>query len=265
MSDHAEPVIGCRVDERGVGIVTLNRPQVHNAFDDAVIAELTQRLSQLGADPAVRAVVLTGAGESFSAGGDLNWMRSMAGFSAAENEADALRLAQLLDTLDRLPKPTVARVNGGAFGGGVGLIACCDVAVGIETARFGLTEVRLGLAPATIAPYVVRAIGARQARRYFLTGERFDAREAQRIGLLHEVVAADALDGTVERLLDALLAGGPQALVACKQLVDDVSGHTDRDRLKRDTAALIARLRVSAEGQEGLHAFFERRPPAWRR
>lgn len=253
------------IDQRGVATVTLNRPQVHNAFDDAVIAELTERLAQLGADPAVRAVVLTGAGESFSAGGDLNWMRSMAGFSAAENEADALRLAQLLDTLDRLPKPTVARVNGGAFGGGVGLIACCDVAVGVETARFGLTEVRLGLAPATIAPYVVRAIGARQARRYFLTGERFDAREAQRIGLLHEVVAADALDGTVERLLDALLAGGPLALVACKQLVDDVSGRTDREQLKRDTAALIARLRVSAEGQEGLHAFFERRPPAWRR
>lgn len=253
------------IDQRGVATVTLNRPQVHNAFDDAVIAELTQRLSQLGTDAAVRAVVLTGAGESFSAGGDLNWMRSMADFSAAQNEADALALARLLDTLDRLPKPTVARVNGGAFGGGVGLIACCDVAVGVETARFGLTEVRLGLAPATIAPYVVRAIGARQARRYFLTGERFDAREAQRVGLLHEVVAAAALDSTVERLLDDLFAGGPQALLACKQLVDDVSGRTDRDRLKRDTAALIARLRVSAEGQEGLHAFFERRPPAWRR
>ena len=265
MSGHAEPVIVCRVDERGVGTVTLNRPQVHNAFDDAVIAELTQRLSQLGADPAVRAVVLTGAGESFSAGGDLNWMRSMVGFSAAENEADALALARLLDTLDRLPKPTVARVNGGAFGGGVGLIACCDVAVGVDTARFGLTEVRLGLAPATIAPYVVRAMGPRQARRYFLTGERFDAQAAQRLGLLHEVVSANALDGTVGRLLDDLLAGGPLALEACKRLVDDVTASPDRDDLKRDTAALIARLRVSAEGQEGLHAFFERRPPAWRR
>jgi methylglutaconyl-CoA hydratase len=265
MTGDTEAIVRWQVDARGVATVTLNRPQVHNAFDDAVIAELTQRLSQLGTDAAVRAVVLTGAGESFSAGGDLNWMRSMADFSAAQNEADALALARLLDTLDRLPKPTVARVNGGAFGGGVGLIACCDVAVGVDTARFGLTEVRLGLAPATIAPYVVRAMGPRQARRYFLTGERFDAQAALRLGLLHEVVSADALDGAVGRLLDDLLAGGPLALVACKRLVDDVVAQTDRERLRHDTAALIARLRVSAEGQEGLHAFFERRPPAWRR
>ena len=253
------------VDHRGVATLTLNRPQVHNAFNDVVIAELTHVLGRLGADPAVRAVVLTGAGETFSAGGDLNWMRSMVDFSAVENEADALKLAQLLETLDRLPKPTVARVNGGAFGGGMGLIACCDIAVGVETARFGLTEVRLGLPPATIAPYVVRAIGARQARRYFLTGERFDARHALRIGLLHEVVEPDALDGTVNTLTDYLLHGGPLALTTCKQLVDDVSTAPDRDALKRDTAALIARLRVSDEGQEGLHAFFARRAPNWMR
>lgn len=265
MSSSAEARTVWGMDHRGVATLTLNRPQVHNAFDDLLIAELTQVLGRLGADPAVRAVVLTGAGESFSAGGDLNWMRSMVKFSAARNEADALRLAQLLDTLDRLPKPTVARVNGGAFGGGVGLIACCDLAVGVATARFGLTEVRLGLAPATIAPYVIRAIGPRQARRYFLTGERFEASQAQRLGLLHEVVEPEALDGAVNRLIDHLLHGGPQALAACKQLVDDVSTASDRAALERDTAALIARLRVSDEGQEGLAAFFDRRAPAWMR
>lgn len=252
-------------DHRGVATLTLNRPQVHNAFNDVVIAELTHVLGRLGAEPSVRAVVLTGAGETFSAGGDLNWMRSMVHFSAVENEADALKLVQLLETLDRLPKPTVARVNGGAFGGGVGLIACCDIAVGVETARFGLTEVRLGLAPATIAPYVVRAMGARQARRYFLTGERFDARHALRIGLLHEVVEKEALDDTVNTIIDYLLHGGPRALAACKQLVDDVVAQTDRDALKRQTAVLIAQLRVSEEGQEGIQAFLTRRAPSWMR
>ena len=231
-------------DHRGVATLALNRPQVHNAFNDVVITELTHVLGRLGADPAVRVVVLTGVGETFSAGGDLGWMKSMIGFSAAENEADARQLANLLELLDRLPKPTVARVNGSALGGGVGLVACCDIAVGVENAKFGLTEVRLGLAPATIAPYVIRAIGAREARRYFLTGERFDARHALRIGLLH---------------------GGPQALVACKRLVEDVQTPVDREVLKRDTAALIARLRVSDEGQEGLRAFFARRAPEWMR
>ncbi len=250
-------------DHRGVATVALNRPQIHNAFNDVVIAELAALFGQLGDDPAVRAVVLTGAGESFSAGGDLGWMKSMIGYSAAENETDARRLAALLDVLDRLPKPTVARVNGSAFGGGVGLVACCDIAVGVEGARFGLTEVRLGLAPATIAPYVIRAIGAREARRYFLTGERFQARRALHMGLLHEVVAADELDATVNLLLDELLKGGPTALVACKRLVEDVQAATDRESLKRDTAALIARLRVSDEGQEGLQAFFARRAPDW--
>ncbi|GAB4359492.1 MAG: enoyl-CoA hydratase-related protein [Immundisolibacter sp.] len=245
--------------------VTLNRPQVRNAFDDVLIAELTTVLGRLGTDPVVRAVVLTGAGEAFSAGGDLNWMRAMAALSAAENQADALRLAQLLETLDRLSKPTLARVNGAAFGGGVGLVACCDIAVAVDGARFGLTEVRLGLAPATIAPYVIRAIGAREARRYFLTGERFDARHALRIGLLHEVVEPDTLDDTVNTVIEHLLHGGPQALTACKHLVAQVIHATDADRLKHDTAALIAQLRVSDEGQEGLAAFFERRAPAWMR
>ena len=252
-------------DHRGVATLALNRPQVHNAFNDVVITELAHLLGRLGADPAVRVVVLTGVGETFSAGGDLGWMKSMIGFSAAENEADARQLAELLELLDRLPKPTVARVNGSALGGGVGLVACCDIAVGVTGAKFGLTEVRLGLAPATIAPYVIRAIGAREARRYFLTGERFDARHALRIGLLHEAVAAEALDATVNTLVEHLLHGGPQALVACKRLVEDVQTAADRDVLKRDTAALIARLRVSEEGQEGLRAFFARRAPEWMR
>ncbi len=252
-------------DHRGVATLSLNRPQVHNAFNDVVITELSHLLGRLGADPAVRVVVLTGVGETFSAGGDLGWMKSMIGFSAAENEADARQLANLLELLDRLPKPTIARVNGSALGGGVGLVACCDIAVGAADAKFGLTEVRLGLAPATIAPYVVRAIGAREARRYFLTGERFDARHALRIGLLHEAVAAQALDATVDTLVEHLLHGGPQALVACKRLVEDVQTAADRDALKRDTAALIARLRVSDEGQEGLRAFFARRAPEWMR
>lgn len=255
----------CAIDHRGVATVTLNRPQVRNAFNDVLIAELTILLGRLATDPAVRVVVLTGAGETFSSGGDLNWMRSMVAFSAAENQADALRLAQLLETLDRLSKPTLARVNGGAFGGGVGLVACCDIAVGATDAKFGLTEVRLGLAPATIAPYVIRAIGAREARRYFLTGERFDARHALRIGLLHEVVEPAALDDTVNTLIAYLLHGGPQALSACKRLVEQVNHATDADRLKHDTAALIAQLRVSDEGQEGLAAFFDRRAPAWMR
>lgn len=257
--------LASHTDYRGVATVALNRPQVHNAFNDVVIAELTELLGRLGADPAVRAVVLTGVGDTFSAGGDLNWMQSMTAYSTAENETDARRLADLLDRLDRLPKPTVARVNGSALGGGVGLIACCDIAVGIEGARFGLTEVRLGLAPATIAPYVIRAIGAREARRYFLTGERFEARRAAGLGLLHEVVAAADLDTTVNLLLEDLLKGGPEALVACKRLVEDVQMATDRKALMRDTAALIARLRVSDEGQEGLRAFFARRAPKWMR
>lgn len=257
--------LSCAIDHRGVATVTLNRPQVRNAFDDVLIAELTTLLGRLGTDPAVRLVVLTGAGETFSSGGDLNWMRSMVAFGTEENQADALRLAQLLETLDRLSKPTLARVNGGAFGGGVGLIACCDIAVATDGARLGLTEVRLGLAPATIAPYVIRAIGPRQARRYFLTGERFDARHALRIGLLHEVVEPAALDDTVNTLIEYLLHGGPQALTACKRLVDDVSTASDRAALKHDTAALIAHLRVSDEGQEGLAAFFDRRAPAWMR
>lgn len=250
-------------DRRGVATLTLSRPEVHNAFNDRVIADLTTAFGTLADDPAVRGLILTGAGASFSAGGDLDWMRSMTRYTEDENRRDALALARMLDALDRFPKPTVARVNGAALGGGVGLVACCDIAIAADSARFGLTEVRLGLAPATIAPYVVRAIGPRQARRYFLTGERFDAARALALGLVHEVVPAQQLDTAVERIVADLLRGGPAALGECKALVRMVQETPEREALMAATADLIARMRVTPEGQEGLAAFFEKRTPAW--
>ncbi|GAP67490.1 enoyl-CoA hydratase/carnithine racemase [Mizugakiibacter sediminis] len=251
----------------GVATLTLQRPQVHNAFDDALIAELTAALRDLDGDDAVRAVVLTGSGASFSAGADLNWMRGMAAADETENRADSLRLAALMRTLNFLSKPTVARVNGAAYGGGVGLVACCDVAIGVESAKFALSEVKLGLVPAVISPYVIAAIGVRQARRLFLGGEVFDAAEAARIGLLHAVVPAAELDAAVDRALHWLAKGGPQAQREAKQLALRAAGMTPeaQQRIDEENAALIARLRVSAEGQEGLGAFLDKRPPRWAR
>ena len=246
-----------------VARLRLDRPQLHNAFDAALIAALTDALALLGADPQVRVVVLEGAGASFSAGADLNWMRGMAAASEAENRDDALAIARLLRTLDALPKPTIARVHGAAFGGGVGLVAACDIAIGVPEAKFGLTESRLGLLPAVISPYVIAAIGARQARRWFATAEIFDAGEARRIGLLHEVVDAAALDTAVQRQIDLLLKAGPVAAASAKALVRDVVAGTDAVAIDQANAALIARLRVSAEGQEGIGAFLEKRKPAW--
>ncbi|NZA26066.1 enoyl-CoA hydratase/isomerase family protein [Luteimonas sp. SJ-92] len=246
-----------------VARLRLNRPGVHNAFDAGLIATLTARLAELGSDQDVRVVVLEGAGDSFSAGADLNWMRSMAAADADENREDALALARLMRTLDQLPKPTIARVHGAAFGGGVGLVACCDVAIAAEDAKFGLTEARLGLLPAVISPYVIAAIGARNARRYFATAEVFAAPEALRIGLLHEVVAADALDAAVERQVGLLLRAGPVASAQAKALVRAVVPQGDRDALDGATADLIAAMRASPEGQEGLTAFLDKRPPAW--
>ena len=253
------------IDDRGVATLTLNRPEKHNAFDDKLIAELTGKLHQLDGDDAVRVVILTGAGKSFSAGADLNWMRSMAGFSEAQNRDDSLALAELMAVLDVLSKPTIARVNGAVFGGGLGLVACCDIAVGTPYAKMALTEVKLGLVPAVIAPYVVRAIGPRQARRYFQTAEVIPAETARDIGLLHEVATPEELDGRVEGIVTALLQAGPEALAAAKKLVvmTEVASADEREALKRETAALIARLRVSAEGQEGLSAFLEKRKPGW--
>ena len=246
----------------GIATLTLDRPEVHNAFDDRLIGELTSALGQLAEDASVRVVVLTGAGKTFSAGADLDWMRGMARASEQENLADSLKLAALMRTLAFLPKPTLARVNGSAYGGGVGLVACCDIAVGVEPAKFSLSEVKLGLVPAVISPYVVAAMGARAARRLFLTGEVFEAPEAWRLGLLSHCVAADDLDETVERQLHWLGKGGPQAQREAKALALRMAGDTpERAReVDAENAALIARLRVSPEGQEGITAFLEKRP-----
>ncbi len=249
--------------EGAVARLRLNRPAVHNAFDAGLIADLTAALQAIAADPGVRVLVLEAEGASFSAGADVNWMRGMAAASEADNREDSLALARLMRTLDELPKPTIARVQGAAFGGGVGLVACCDIAIGVPSATFGLTESKLGLLPAVISPYVIAAIGARNARRYFATAELFDAAEALRIGLLHQVVAPDQLDAAVQRQVDLLLKAGPVASASAKTLVRDVVAHADGARHDADNAALIARLRVSPEGQEGLSAFLDKRKPAW--
>ena len=247
-----------------VARLRLDRPAVHNAFDADLVRDLEAALAAAGADPAVRVVVLEAAGPSFSAGADLNWMRAMAAADEAANRDDALALARLMRTLDELPKPTIARVHGAAFGGGVGLVACCDIAIGVAGARFGLTESRLGLLPAVISPYVVAAVGARQARRWFATAEQFDAAQALRMGLLHVVVAdADALDVAVDRQLQLLRTAAPMASAGAKVLVRRVADGGPRDAMDQANAALIAGLRVSAEGQEGLSAFLDKRVPRW--
>lgn len=255
-----------RIERDGpVARVVMCRSNVHNAFDEAMIGALTAALRDVGGREDVRAVVLAAEGKSFSAGADLNYMRAMADYGYDENLADAHTLAGLMQTLNNLPKPTVARVQGAAMGGGVGLVACCDIAVASATARFALSEVKLGLIPAVISPYVVQAIGPRQARRYFLTGERFDAAEARRIGLVHEVVdQGESLDRVVAGYTDALVANGPTALAAAKGLVAAVVGQ-DPSTVIDLTARRIADLRAGDEGREGVTAFLEKRPPAWRR
>lgn len=247
--------------------ITLNRPGVHNAFDDALIAALIDALAEAEADSGVRLVVLSGEGASFSAGADLNWMRGMAVASEADNLADSLRLARLMRTLNFLSKPTIARVNGSAYGGGVGLVACCDLAIGVEGAKFSLSEVKLGLVPAVISPYVIAAIGLRHARRLFVSGEVFDAAQAERIGLLHETVPADELDAAVERAAHFLAKGGPLAQAEAKRLALRMAGLTPEtaEQIDARNAALIARLRVSAEGQAGLGAFLDKQAPPWTR
>lgn len=256
-----------RLDRRadGVARITLDRPAARNAFDADLIARLTEALEDLAADASVRVVVLTGAGPAFSAGADLAWMRAGAALSRDANRADALRLAHLMRALDRLPKPTLALVNGPAIGGGLGLVAACDVAVASDRAVFAASEVRLGLVPAVIGPYVVAAIGARQARRLFLTAERVGAAEAKRIGLVHDVVPTTYLEPAGERVVSDLLKAGPAAAAEAKALVRRVAGASIDDALIVETAELIARLRASEEGKEGVAAFLERRPPAWSR
>tara|TARA_Y100000294_G_scaffold99506_1_gene92494 strand:- start:78 stop:869 length:792 start_codon:yes stop_codon:yes gene_type:complete len=249
----------------GRATVTLNRPDVHNAFDDNLIAILTKELDALDRNPAVGAVVLAAAGRSFSAGADLKWMQRMAEDSEAENRADAEAMAALMKTLNGLSKPTVARVQGAAYGGGIGLICCCDIAIASEAAVFSISEVKLGLIPAVISPYVVGAIGERQARRYALSAERFAAEEAKRIGLVHEVTAAGDLQAAVDGMAGALLANGPAAMAEAKDQIAGVANRPTDDRLIADTAARIARIRVSDEGREGVAAFLEKRKPGWTR
>jgi methylglutaconyl-CoA hydratase len=254
------------IDARGVATVTLNRPDKHNAFDGSMIGALTESLTMLDGDPGVRVVLLTGAGSSFCAGADLSAMRSIAQASESDNVRDALRLGELLGTLSGLSKPTVARVNGNAFGGGVGLVACCDIVLANIDARLALTEVRFGIVPAMISPYVVAAIGPRQARRYMLTGESISAEAAQRIGLVHEFASAEALDASVNRVIESLLKGGPEAQREVKELIGEVRNlATFDERARHATAQRLARLRASAEGQEGLSAFLEKRAARWTR
>jgi methylglutaconyl-CoA hydratase len=252
-------------DDRGVATITLNRPDKRNAFGDELIADLTLLLRDLETDPAVRVVVLTGAGETFSAGADLNWMRAMAGYTREENIEDALKLADLMEALDTLAKPTVARVTGHAFGGAVGLIACCDIALASKKARLALSEVRLGLVPAVISPYVIAAVGPRQARRLFLSAEAITAKRARKMGLVHEVADPEDLDVLVEEQLGMLLAGGPQALEHAKRLMRNIAGRDVETRAmqRQYTAELIADLRAGEEGQDGLGAFLEKRKPGW--
>jgi len=263
MTADTPEALSISTDDRGVATVTLARPEVHNAFDDALIARLTETFRRLGADDTVRVVVLAAEGRSFSAGADLTWMKRIAGYSRAENLTDARALADMLDTIDRCPKPTLAVVQGTAMAGGVGLIAACDIAIASARATFALSEVRLGLIPATIGPYVVTAMGPRACRRYFLTGERFDAETALRLGLIHDLVSPEDLEPAARRLTETLLAAGPQAQQAAKALIRTVAFRTPDPALRDDMAARIADIRASTEGREGIAAFLDKRPPAW--
>lgn len=249
------------IDERGVATVTLNRPETHNAFNQEVIKALTDAFTTLHKDNSVRAVILASNGKSFSAGADLNWMKAMAGYSLEENKADAAKLAEMFRTLYFLNKPTIARIQGAAFGGAIGLVACCDIAIGSRLSKFCLSEVKLGLIPATISPYVVKAIGARLAKRYFMSAEVFSSRRARRIGLLSEAVSETELDSTIQDIVSQILRNGPCAVSDAKALVDFVDEKEINDSLIQATSLKIAETRVSAEGQEGLSAFLEKRPP----
>jgi methylglutaconyl-CoA hydratase len=247
----------------GVARVTLDRPELRNAFDDILIGKLGAAFEDIAADKSTRVMVLAGNGPAFCAGADLNWMKRMAGYGYEENLADAKGLAEMLATLDRLPKPTIARVHGPVFAGGTGLVAACDIAVGTPEAKMCLSEAKLGLSPATISPYVIRAMGEREARRYFLTAEVFDAQEALRIGMLSMVVEPGELDAAIDSLLKHLLAGGPEAHGKIKALIRSVAGRRPDDALVADTAKQIAEIRGSPEGREGIAAFLDKRKAAW--
>lgn len=251
------------IDNRGVARLTMNRPGVKNAFNEDLIVAIADAVKTIAADLSVRAIVLTGAGDAFSAGGDLNMMRSAGEASSAENKDEARRLAHMLHTIYDAPKPVIALVNGATMGGGVGLVAACDIAIASDTAFFALSEARLGLIPAVISPFVIEAIGARQARRYFLTGERFDTETARRLGLIHMAAMAEQLEATLDGALKSLLACGPCAQREAKDLIRSVAGRAITDDIMEETAGRIARLRASDEGKEGMSAFLEKRKPNW--
>jgi methylglutaconyl-CoA hydratase len=249
--------------DRGIETVTLNRPELRNAFNEEVIAELTAVFLEIGKRSEVRCIVLAGNGPAFCAGADLNWMKRMADYTRDENLDDAARLARMLEVIYRCPQPTIARVHGDVYAGGLGLVAACDMAVAVDSAQFCLSETRLGLIPATISPYVIRAMGPRAAHRYFLTAERFDAAEAYRIGLVHETVPAEELDAKVGALATALVNAGPEAVKTCKKLLHDVAGHEISAGLVRRTVEGIADIRASEEGREGVQSFLGKRKPNW--
>lgn len=249
--------------EAGVATVTLNNPDKHNAFDDKIIAQLTHAFDRIASEENVHVMVLASTGKSFSAGADLGWMKRMASYSYEENLADANALATMLHKLNFLPQPTIAKVQGAAFGGAVGLASCCDIVIASEKASFCLSEVKLGLIPATISPYVVNAIGLKASRRFFQTAERFFAAKAEQIGLVDEVVSPDALDEATNAMIKQLLTNGPIATREAKQLAFDVAYQPINNELMQETSKRIAAIRVSEEGQEGLTAFFEKRPASW--
>lgn len=251
------------IDPRGVASLVLNRPDVHNAFDDLMIAELIQQLDSLAANDGVKVLILKSNGKNFSAGADLNWMRSMAKKDYQQNLDDAAGLASLMHKLDTFPKPTLALVQGAAFGGAVGLVACCDIALAEANASFCLSEVKIGLIPAVISPYVMRALGERQSRRYFLTAERFNAATAESLGLVHQVINENTLENSAEQLVQALLQNSPAAVSAAKNLLQQIYNKNINNEVIAHTTQAIAEIRVSAEGQEGLSAFLEKRKPNW--
>ena len=253
-----------KIDRQGhVARVTLNRPDVRNAFNEALIAELGAAFADLGADASLRAIVLAAEGKAFCAGADLNWMKTMAGYSWEQNHADAARLADMLWAIYNCPVPVIARVQGDAYAGGVGLVSVCDVVVAVEEAGFCLSEAKLGLLPATISPYVVRALGEQASRRYFVTAERFGAAQAHRLGLVHELATPQTLDEAVAGLVAAITANGPAAVRACKKLVQDVAHAPITQSLREETARRIADVRASAEGREGVQSFLNKSKPAW--
>lgn len=251
------------VDRNGIARLTLNRPELRNAFNEQLIGDICEAIGRLGSDTAVRVVVITGAGTAFSGGADLHMMRRVAGYSAAENKDDARRLAHMLNAIYECQKPTIALVNGPAIGGGVGIVAACDIAIAAEEAFFALSEVRFGLVPAVISPFVVRAINPRQARRYFISGERFNAETAKSLGLIHMVAMTAQLEATLDGMIENILTGGPIAQAEAKDLIRNVAYRSIHDGVMEETAGVIARIRASDEGKEGVTAFLEKRKPNW--